>query len=606
MIERQIAVQRPRRLAQGTLGLALGVMLAACGTSSDSKAANAAPIANAGAAQNAKVDFAVTLDGSASADPEGATLAYYWGVSSKPAGSKVTLSAASASAAQPTFTPDVAGEYVFRLMVSDGVNVSAPAFVTITAAVGNYPPEANAGAAQTVGVGATVTLSGSGKDRNTGDALTYAWTLTTRPEGSAAALANANTASATFTPDVVGTYVASLVVSDGQASSDPATVTITAQAGNLAPIADPSLSPTNAIVARVVTLNGSASKDGNNDPLTYAWTLTTKPASSAATLAGATTVSPTFTPDVVGDYVVQLVVNDGKDSSAAANVTVSATVNAAPVANAGPAQNVIPGTLATLDGTGSSDANGDALTYAWTLTTKPDTSAAALADAATAHPSFTPDLAGTYVVSLVVNDGFVDSVPTTVTITTTSFTASYDFFAPYIAGSTTPSLAQGFSATTAPVAVAPIRFYSKSAAALKLYQASGAIPTFAVNYNGEGFKTALTSPLVEGAKVDVSPSTSLTRFISMPYSPVAASVTATATYTYAQSTGNTCNVAQIALVKADGTILKAATVCSATSGKATISATFTDPVNTEVYVLFTRVTETFGGLRLWALSISTP
>jgi hypothetical protein len=52
-----------------------------------------------------------------------------------------------------------------------------------------------------------------------------------------------------------------------------------------------------------VTLNGSGSTDANSDPLTYGWTLTARPAGSAAALSGANTVNPTFTPDVAGSYV---------------------------------------------------------------------------------------------------------------------------------------------------------------------------------------------------------------------------------------------------------------------------------------------------------------
>ena len=75
------------------------------------------------------------------------------------------------------------------------------------------------------------------------------------------------------------------------------------------------------------------------------------------------------------------------------------------------------GTVVTLNGSASSDANGDQLTYSWTLTSRPAGSAAVLAGATTAAPAFTADLAGTYVASLIVNDGTVNSAPATVTVT---------------------------------------------------------------------------------------------------------------------------------------------------------------------------------------------
>jgi len=129
-----------------------------------------------------------------------------------------------------------------------------------------------------------------------------------------------------------------------------------------------------------VTLDGSSSTDANNDPLTYSWTFTTKPVGSSAILSSSTSVKPTFTADVTGNYSISLVVNDGKTNSQnSTSVNISASVaNVAPVANAGTAKTVVTGDTVTLNGSGSSDANGDALTYAWTLTSKPTASTTTL------------------------------------------------------------------------------------------------------------------------------------------------------------------------------------------------------------------------------------
>ncbi len=43
----------------------------------------------------------------------------------------------------------------------------------------------------------------------------------------------------------------------------------------------------------------------------------------------------------------------------------------APVADAGPDQSVTTGATVTLDGSGSTDADGDSLTYSWSLTSVP-------------------------------------------------------------------------------------------------------------------------------------------------------------------------------------------------------------------------------------------
>ncbi|ANH66508.1 DUF1566 domain-containing protein [Mitsuaria sp. 7] len=90
--------------------------------------------------------------------------------------------------------------------------------------------------------------------------------------------------------------------------------------------------------------------------------------------------------------------------------------NTAPVAKAAAAQNLLAGATVTLNGTASSDADADPLSYAWTLTSKPVGSAAVLASPASATPTFTADVAGTYTASLVVNDGKANSPAVTVSV----------------------------------------------------------------------------------------------------------------------------------------------------------------------------------------------
>ena len=83
---------------------------------------------------------------------------------------------------------------------------------------------------------------------------------------------------------------------------------------NSAPVANAGTAQS-VVANTVVTLDGSSSNDANGDLLTYSWAFTSKPLGSSATLSSATTVKPTFTADVAGAYVFNLVVNDGKVNS---------------------------------------------------------------------------------------------------------------------------------------------------------------------------------------------------------------------------------------------------------------------------------------------------
>ena len=81
----------------------------------------------------------------------------------------------------------------------------------------------------------------------------------------------------------------------------------------------------NVVTSFAVTLNGNGSSDADADTLTYSWSLVTKPSSSTTTLINQSSVTPTFTPDLDGEYILELRVNDGIYTSAADTIKVTAT-----------------------------------------------------------------------------------------------------------------------------------------------------------------------------------------------------------------------------------------------------------------------------------------
>jgi len=93
------------------------------------------------------------------------------------------------------------------------------------------------------------------------------------------------------------------------------------------------------------------------------------------------------------------------------------TSNNAPIANAGIDQSVTVGATVDLNGTASSDADGDSLAYSWLLIDSPENSAANLQNQTDSQPSFVADIVGDYTLSLRVNDGTIDSTEDTVVIT---------------------------------------------------------------------------------------------------------------------------------------------------------------------------------------------
>jgi hypothetical protein len=157
--------------------------------------------------------------------------------------------------------------------------------------------------------------------------------------------------------------------------------------------------------------------DPNFDVLSYQWSLTSVPTGSTATLSSAIAMNPTFTADLEGVYVASLVVNDGKESSNIDTVTVTAArANAAPTAKAGADQSVYQNTTVDLDGSESTDPDGDPITYRWTIKSHTSLFPPALNDSASDKPRFWATEAGDYVFELTVSDGVLNSAADSVTV----------------------------------------------------------------------------------------------------------------------------------------------------------------------------------------------
>jgi PKD repeat protein len=215
------------------------------------------------------------------------------------------------------YTPDADfyGEDLFTYVANDGVADSNIATVTITVDPVNDPPVADANGPYTGSTGVAVSFNGSGSFDLDGTIVSYAWDFGDSNTGIGMNPGHTYLASGLFS-------VTLTVTDDGGLTDTVSTTADIIAAPNTAPVADagPDQSVT---VGDTVSLDGSGSSDTDSDPLTFLWALTV-PAGSASSLSDPTAVSPTFVPDLPGDYTIELTVDDGNGGTATDTVTVTA------------------------------------------------------------------------------------------------------------------------------------------------------------------------------------------------------------------------------------------------------------------------------------------
>ncbi|MBI5193685.1 MAG: hypothetical protein HZA08_09630 [Nitrospirae bacterium] len=281
---------------------------------------NHPPAANGGSDQNVLISSQVTLDGSASSDPDDDLITYNWTMTCLPSGSSSALS--DSTIPKPVFIPDIVGTYCFNLTVCDHRVCNGADSVVISAVTPNVLPNASAGPDQNVLTGLAVLLNGSGSnDPDHGpNTLSYLWSFMSVPSGSVITnndITGNNLPMASFVPDTDGDYNINLAVSDGTDTTHDQVI-ITADV-SVPPVANAGLDQLIKLgVGVTVDGSGSYDQDGRPQPITYQWGFVSIPAGpSGSTLTNASiinsnTVRADFTPDVSGSYVLQIAVSDGQ------------------------------------------------------------------------------------------------------------------------------------------------------------------------------------------------------------------------------------------------------------------------------------------------------
>ena len=391
----------PLSLTDSDLVFRLGVTDSGGLTATDSvtitvtPASNDPPIADAGEDQTAAPGATVTLNGSASIDPNGDALTYRW---SQIGGERIAWN--YSNSVTPTFTVPLLptdaeltdADLVFHLTVIASNGYRDTDTVTIKVIFANTPPIADAGEDITVDPGATVTLNGNASSDPEGDALTYSWWQISGFHPTAGGVSMADSASAhpvfivpLSLTDIDLVFRLRVTDSGGRTDTDSVTVTVT-DAVNAPPIADAGGNQT-VNEGTDVTLNGSSSSDPEGGTLTYSWTQAAEP--EDVTLGGNTTPTLTFTAPwfpTNTDMVFELTVTDSGGLTDTDTVTITVHANQPPIADAGEDQTVGEGAAVTLNGNASSDPEGDALTYSWTQTAGPNV---IVGGNTTATPTFT-------------------------------------------------------------------------------------------------------------------------------------------------------------------------------------------------------------------------
>ena len=316
---------------------------------------------------------------------------------------------------QLVFSPDFtqAGVYNVRFIASDGA-LADTEIVAITVSEVNRAPILASIGPRSVDESANLNFGVSATDP---DASIPALVAENVPVNATFTDQGNGTGTFNFNPDFTqaGVYNIRFIASDGSLA-DTELVAITVSEVNAPPVLA-AIGPKS--VAEAANLNFGISAT-DIDATIPALSALGVPANATFTdnLNGTGTFD--FTPNFTqsGIYNITFIASDGSlADSEVVQITVTEN-NRQPVANAGFDQGPVAiGFSVALDGSGSSDLDGDSLGYHWRQISGP---AVTVIDSTNQQASFTPAIAGLYRFRLIVDDAQVVSAPDTVDVTAVS------------------------------------------------------------------------------------------------------------------------------------------------------------------------------------------
>jgi parallel beta-helix repeat protein len=371
---------------------------------------NQPPTASAGSSQTIILPTnSITLNGSG-IDSDGTIASYRWTKVSGPS----TYTISNASSATTSVNGLVAGNYVFKLTVTDNQAATATDSLTITVnPAANIAPTASAGSSQSITLPTnTITLNGGGIDSD-GTIASYLWTKVSGP--STYTISNASSATTSVKGLITGNYVFKLTVTDNQAATATDSLTITVNpAANIAPTASAGSSQSITLPTNTVTLSGSGT-DSDGTIASYVWTKVSGP--STYTISNASSATTSVKGLIAGNYVFKLTVTDNQGATAtdSVSITVNPAANIPPTAIAGSSQTItLPTNSITLNGSGI-DSDGTIASYLWTKVSGPSTYT--ISNSSSATTSVKGLITGVYVFKLTVTDNQGATATDSVSIT---------------------------------------------------------------------------------------------------------------------------------------------------------------------------------------------